>query len=82
MAVPMDLDTLKVGAGAPVALAETPRVLFEGSFMLSQSGATSYDTSKDGQRFLRVQAVKPEPPPTQINIVLNWFNELQHPARR
>ena len=26
----------------------------------------------DGQRFLMIQTVEPEQPPTQINVVLNW----------
>jgi serine/threonine protein kinase len=36
--------------------------------------------SPDGQRFLAVQAVEPERPPTQINIVLKWFEELKRRA--
>ena len=29
------------------------------------------------QRFLMIQAVAPEPPANQINVVLNWFEELR-----
>ena len=31
----------------------------------------------DGQRFLMIQNVEPEQPATQINVVLNWFEELK-----
>jgi eukaryotic-like serine/threonine-protein kinase len=47
-----------------------PRLIFEGRF-------EAYDVSPDGQRFLIVQAVEPELPATQINVVLNWFDELK-----
>jgi len=61
----------------PAFVAGSPRLLYEGRF---QSGwelnATSgYDVSLDG-RFLRVQAVEPEQPERHINVVINWFQEL------
>ena len=31
----------------------------------------------DAQRFLMIQSVEPEQPATQINVVLNWFEELK-----
>jgi Tol biopolymer transport system component/tRNA A-37 threonylcarbamoyl transferase component Bud32 len=61
----------------PSFSAGTPRMLFEGSFTTSPNATTAYDISKDGQRFLRVQAMQSEPPVTQIDIVLNWFQELK-----
>jgi hypothetical protein len=33
--------------------------------------------AEDGQRFLMVEESDQEAPPNQINIVLNWFQELQ-----
>jgi len=38
-----------------------------------------YSVAPDGQRFFTTQDVKTEPPPpvTHINLVLNWFVELQ-----
>jgi hypothetical protein len=51
--------------------------LFEGDYLASTfplTGAT-YDVTADGQRFLMV---KEEPPsPTQINVVVNWFEKLK-----
>ncbi len=52
-------------------------MLFEGSYEFSPNGTSGYDVSLDGQRFLMVQATEPEPPATQINVVLNWFEELK-----
>ena len=61
----------------PTFKAGTPKVLFEGDFYQGR-GTTwpSYDITADGQRFVLVQADKEEAP-TQINVVLNWFEELK-----
>ncbi len=48
-----------------------PRVLFEGRY------ENIFDVAPDGQRFLMIQPVEPEQPATQINVVLNWFEELK-----
>jgi len=61
----------------PAFSAGTPRKLFEGQYVESPTGSTGYSISPDGQRFLRIQTSVPEPPLTQINIVLNWFEELK-----
>src|SRR5262249_15784293 len=43
MAIPMDLSTLKVGGGAPVQLAETPRTANEAAaWAFSDSGVLAY----------------------------------------
>jgi Tol biopolymer transport system component len=55
----------------PTFTAGKPRLLFEGQY-----GAW-WDVAPDGQRFLMVQPVEPEQPATQINVVLNWFEELR-----
>ena len=61
----------------------TPRMLFEGDYVQEDptQGAANYDVSADGQRFLLMkdaaptaQATSPEP---QINVVLNWTEELK-----
>lgn len=59
----------------PMFAAGLPRLLFEGAFetVLGQP----FDVSPDGRRFLRIQATEPDPPPTRISIVLNWFQELR-----
>ncbi len=55
--------------------AENPRLLFEGRFVPTRRGDAAYDISPDGQRFLMVKRVH-ESIPTQLNVVLNWFGEL------
>jgi hypothetical protein len=64
----------------PTFKAGTPRVLLEGGFRLV-SGALgpSFDVSADGQRFLMVQ--NNDANPTQLNVVLNWFEELKRRVR-
>jgi hypothetical protein len=40
--------------------------------------STNYDVSPDGQRFLMLKPVETQTStPTQINVVLNWFEELK-----
>ena len=56
---------------SPTFSAGRPRLLFEGRF--ENFGGVS----PDGQRFLMIQSVEPEQPATQINVVLNWFEELK-----
>jgi hypothetical protein len=36
-----------------------------------------YDVTSDGQRFLRVQPMHPDPPTHEIQVGLNWFEELK-----
>ena len=41
-----------------------------------------YDVSPDGQRFLMIKpAEQKQADPTQINVVLNWFEELSRTLR-
>jgi len=63
----------------------SPRPLFR--FLLSDLRFYStpfpgYDVALDGQRFFVTQTVPspPQPPVTQVNIVLNWFEELKAKA--
>ena len=53
-----------------------PRILFEGTYAPSPRSAPNYDVSPDGQRFLMLKATEQALAPTQINVVLNWFEEL------
>ena len=55
-----------------------PEVLFEGSYATSlrfSVGYQYYDISPDGQQFLMIKAEQTSA--TQINVVLNWFEELK-----
>jgi eukaryotic-like serine/threonine-protein kinase len=59
-----------------------PKVLFEGQYVAVQPGltGTAYDVSADGQRFLMVKETEASVSATQINVVLNWFEELKRRA--
>ncbi len=64
----------------PTFEAETATVLFEGSYSSARNDVTrQYDVSSDGQRFVMVKesSDQGERPPDQINVVLNWFEELK-----
>ncbi|MCU1317081.1 MAG: hypothetical protein JWN63_2403 [Candidatus Acidoferrum typicum] len=62
----------------PSFAAGNPRVLFEGRYELSPATTPNYDVSPDGQRFLMLKPNEQEASaPTQINVALNWFEELK-----
>jgi Tol biopolymer transport system component len=56
-----------------------PKVLFEGAYVPTPRSFPDYDVSPDGQRFLMLKATE-QAAPTQINVVLNWFEELKQEA--
>ena len=37
----------------------------------------NYDVTSDGQRFVMIQVGEQDSAATQINVVLNWFEELK-----
>src|SRR5262249_11514156 len=56
----------------------TPRMLFEGPYLPTPTVLPDYDVSPDGQRFLMLKPVESQTSaPTQINVVLNWLEELK-----
>jgi Tol biopolymer transport system component len=59
-------------------VAGKPRMLFEGLYVPPPVPIQNYDVSPDGQRFLMLKSIgSTEAAPTQINVVLNWFEELK-----
>jgi len=62
----------------PSFSAGTPKMLFEAQYAMPANSTPDYDVSPDGQRFLMLKAAEQEQgAPAQINIVLNWFEELK-----
>jgi len=61
----------------PTFAASKPRLLFEKPYAMTHrpDAWQNYDVSPDGQHFLMVKAEQ-ELAATQINVVLNWFEEL------
>jgi hypothetical protein len=60
----------------PAFAAGKPRLLFEGPYVPTPRYFPDYDVSPDGQRFLMLKPSE-QAAPTQINVVLNWFEELK-----
>ena len=52
-----------------------PKVLFEVPYTGLDRGGIGYDVAPDGQRFVMLQF--PEATSSHINVVLNWFQELE-----
>ena len=68
-------------ATQPGFAASKPRMLFEGPYEPTPVTFPNYDVSPDGQRFLMLKPSEQEQAaPTQINVVLNWFEELKQKA--
>jgi hypothetical protein len=56
--------------------ASRPRELFDGDFVVDNTGHPYYDVAPDGQSFVMSQTPRDEPL-TEIQVVLNWFDELE-----
>jgi Tol biopolymer transport system component len=59
--------------------AGTPRILFEGAYDFHPARTQDYDVSPYGQRFVMIRRAR-ESAPTQINVILDWFDELRRHA--
>lgn len=62
----------------PEFSAGKPKVLFEGPYVPSPRSLADYDVAPDGQRFLMLKNA--EQKPGEINVVLNWTEELKQKA--
>jgi Tol biopolymer transport system component len=60
----------------PVLSAGKPRRLFTGTYERSLALWPNYDVANDGQSFLMVKKLDSGDAPMQINVVLNWIDEL------
>ena len=60
----------------PTFSAARPELLFERQYQTRAGGRANFATA-DGQRFLIVQPVQQGTEARQINVVLNWFEELK-----
>jgi Tol biopolymer transport system component len=62
----------------PAFAAGSPKVLFEKRYERTTGPGPNYTVAPDGQRFLMIKASdQPQSSATQINVVLNWFEELK-----
>ena len=53
-----------------------PTMLLVGAYAAPEFAANSYDVTADGRRFLMIKQ-PPELAPRQVNVVLNWLDELK-----
>ncbi len=60
----------------PAFKAGTPRVVFEHPYWHT---GHDYDVTADG-RFIMIKKSEQQAAPTQVNVVLNWFEELKRQA--
>jgi serine/threonine-protein kinase len=70
------LVAVTISPGAAFS-AGTPRLVHEGRYFRTINGNTSWSLTPDGNRFLRIQNVEPERAITRLELVLNWFAELE-----
>jgi Tol biopolymer transport system component len=59
----------------PTLASDTPRLLFEAPYFVTSIHA-HYDVAPDGERFMMVTRTVDDTIPSQINIVLDWVQEL------
>jgi hypothetical protein len=65
----------------PALSASKPRMLFAGRYVPTPATFPNYDVSPDGGRFLMLKSNEEEASAaTQIDVVLNWFEELKRRA--
>jgi hypothetical protein len=60
----------------PNFVSAKPTTLFSG-YVRGAVGLPSYDVKPDGKRFVMMKTSEPTAAPQQLNIVLNWFEELR-----
>ena len=61
----------------PAFKPDTPRLVFERAYW--QAGH-DYDVTPDGQHFIMIKRNEQQAAPLQVNVVVNWFEELKRQA--
>jgi hypothetical protein len=54
-----------------------PELLFEGDFVPPQWFGRNFDVAPDGQSFVLLESVLPENIDAKLQVVVNWFTELE-----
>ncbi|MGH9787581.1 MAG: hypothetical protein ACRD4U_02610 [Candidatus Acidiferrales bacterium] len=54
-----------------------PQLLFQVPYEQMDGVRPNYDVTPDGQRFLMIKAIETDSAPAQINLILNWSEELK-----
>jgi Tol biopolymer transport system component len=66
----------------PSFQAAKPHLLFEGHYATDPIRIRNYDVMPDGRRFVMVKPSRQEMEAAQINIVFNWFEELNRQFKK
>jgi len=61
----------------PLFTATRPTELFVMDYEMGSTAYPNYDVSRDGRFLMVLSPAEPDATPAQINIVLNWFDELK-----
>ena len=61
----------------PTFTPSSPKLLFQGNYGYDHRGDVNYDISPDGRRFLMTRPVQS---PVELNVVLDWFTEIERRA--
>ena len=65
-----------------VEVATTPELSVGPPQALFEASAISYDVAPDGEQFVLIQEGPQYEPSTELNVVLNWFEELEQQTGR
>ena len=65
---------------SPDFTAGKPRLLFQAKYPKIRGGRRNYDVTADGQRFLMISGHDQQLSTTQVNVVLEWFEDLKSRA--
>jgi hypothetical protein len=76
---PMGVEISQTRSTQPSFSAGKPRVPFDGPYRGTINTSAVYDVTADGQQFLMTK--ESETQNLQINVVLNWFEELNRRVR-
>jgi hypothetical protein len=70
-----EMLAVDISAGPPIVVG-TPRVVFKRPYLRSDGVWPNYDVTPDGKRLLMVRS-SAQDPPSRINVVLNWLDDLK-----
>ena len=68
--------TVGVEPGSSLTVTK-PKLLFTG-YRIGLPGLPEYDIAPEGNRFLMIKPNEAEAVPTELNVVVNWFEELKN----
>jgi serine/threonine protein kinase/Tol biopolymer transport system component len=69
------------GAVMGTKIEATPDLVVGASRQLLTGPYGGYDVDHDGQTFILVKEMGPDDPPTRINLIVNWFEDLKRLKR-